>query len=171
MIKIIWSILNISILLYFIYLIIKLISQGKNFFKGRFRVISILILVLGIFNIIIASSKPKNNNTIKFAYEKEFQNSEIKNLIIEDNLSLDINLTVEYLIDSKKIIPIESTSYISGLVSGFEWEIISLKTNNPQEFEKEILEGVGLLNWNLFGILIYSQEKVFLTKFDTTKNS
>ncbi len=64
MIHLIWSIINGIIVIYFLYLIIGFIAKGKKIFKLQFKVVSIIIMVIGIVQIISASDSEKNLNRI-----------------------------------------------------------------------------------------------------------
>ena len=162
MVHLIWSILNGIIFLYFFYLIIGFIAKGKRIFKPQFKVVSIFIMVIGIVQIISASNSEKNTNriTITEDYNKK-NNSKIKQIVLEDNLTFDINMLVKYSIDENKYIPIESNSFLTGLVSGYVWEFKSIDTNNYKPNEKSEFIANGILKWNLFGINIYSESKTF----------
>lgn len=162
MTHLIWSILNAIIILYFIYLIIGLIIKGKKIFKPQFKMVSILFLILGISQIISASNSEKNNNQIIISdtYNKK-NNSKIKRIILEENLTFDINMIIKYSIEKNEYIPIGSSSYLNGLVSGYVWEFESINTNNYLANEKAEYKVNGILKWNLFGITIYNQTKSF----------
>ena len=49
-------------------------------------------------------------------------------MLLEDNLVFDINFRVKYSIENNDYIPIESYSYLTGLVSGYNWEFKSFET-------------------------------------------
>jgi len=150
------------IFLYFLYLIIGFIAKGKQIFKPQFKVVSIFIMIIGIVQIISASNSEKNTNriTITDDYNKK-NNSEIKEVLLENNLVFDINMLVKYSINQNEYIPIESNSYLTGLVSGYVWEFKSINTNSYKPDEKAEFIASGILKWNLFGINIYSELKTF----------
>lgn len=162
MIHLIWSIINGMIVIYFLYLIFGFIAKGKKIFKPRFKVISIFIMTIGIVQIISASNLEKNSNriTINEDYNKN-SNSKIKQVVLEDNLTFDINLLVKYSIDQNEYIPIESNSFLTGLVSGYVWEFNSINMNNYNSNKKPEFIANGILKWNLFGITVYSESKTF----------
>ena len=118
MIHLIWSIINGIIVIYFLYLIIGFILKGKKIFKPKFKVVSIFIIVIGIVQIISASDSEKNANQISITkdYNRK-NNSEIKQVKLEDNWTFDINMIVKYSIEQDEYIPIESDSLLTGLVS------------------------------------------------------
>ena len=76
-------------------------------------------------------------------------------------MTFDINMLVIYSIDKNEFIPIESNSFLTGFVNGFEWEFTKIETNNYKQNEKSKFIVNGILNWNLFGIKVFSQEKTF----------
>ncbi len=136
--------------------------KGKKIFNPKFKILSIFIMIIGIFQIINAATSEKNSNQIKITndYDKT-DNSKAEKIILEDNLTLDINMLVIYSIHQNEFIPIESNSFLTGFVNGYEWEFTSIKTNNYKQNEKSEFIANGILNWNLFGIKVYSQEKTF----------
>jgi hypothetical protein len=162
MIHLIWSIINGMIVIYFLYLIVGFIAKGKRIFKPQFKIVSIFIMVIGIVQIISASNSEKNSNriTITEDYNKK-NNSKIKQVVLEDNLTFDINMLVKYSIDQNEHIPIESNSFLTGLVSGYVWEFNSIDTNNFEQNKKSEFIANGILKWNLFGITVYSESKTF----------
>ena len=162
MIHLIWSIINGMIVIYFLYLIVGFIAEGKRIFKPQFKVVSIFIMIIGIVQIISASNSEKNANriTITEDYNKK-NNSKIKQVVLEENLTFDINMLVKYSIDQNEYIPIESNSFLTGLVSGYVWEFNSIDTNNFEPNKKSEFIANGVLKWNLFGITVYSESKTF----------
>ncbi|ADF51773.1 MAG: hypothetical protein CMP13_00700 [Zunongwangia sp.] len=75
-------------------------------------------MVIGIVQIISASDSEKNANQISITkdYNRK-NNSEIKQVKLEDNWTFDINMIVKYSIEQDEYIPIESDSLLTGLVS------------------------------------------------------
>jgi len=163
MIYLIWSILNGIIFLYFFYLIIDFI--GKKIIKPQFKIVSIFIMVIVIVQIISASnSEKRNTNQITITITEDYNkrnNSKIKQIVLEDNLTFDINMLVKYSIDQNKYIAIESNSFLTGLVSGYVWEFKSIDTNNYEPNEKSEFIANGILKWNLLGITVYNESKIF----------
>ncbi len=163
MIHLIWSIINVIILLYFFYLIIGFIIKGKGIFKPQFKIVSIFIMVIGIVQVISASNSEKKSNRISITdvYNKK-NSSKLKQVVLEDNLTFDINMLVKYSIDKNYYIPIESSSFLTGLVSGYVWEFNSIDTNNLNSNGKAEFIANGILKWNLFGITVYNESKTFI---------
>lgn len=162
MIHLIWSIINGIIVIYFIYLIVGFIAKGKKIFKPQFKVVSISIMVIGIVQIISASNSEKNSNRISITDDYNRKNtSAIKKVKLEDNWTFDINMLLKYSIEKNKYIPIESNSFLTGLVSGYVWKFNSIDTNNLYPNGKAEFIANGILKWNLFGVTVYSESKTF----------
>lgn len=162
MIHLLWTLLNASLILFFFYLIFGFISNGNKIFNPKIKVMSILIMTLGIIQIISATKTSKNSNRITITDNyKKTNNSKIKKIVLEDNLVFDINLHVKYLVDKSECLPIESYSYLTGLISGYEWEFKSIETQIYKTNEKANFTAEGVLKWNLFGINVYNEHKTF----------
>ena len=162
MIHLIWSILNAIIVLYFLYLIIGFIRKGTKILKPPFKFISIFVMVIGIVQIIAASDSEKNSNRISITEKYESKNNSVLKLVqLEDNWTFDIQMLVTYSIEQDQYIPIESNSFLTGLVSGYEWEFKAINTNNLNINGTTEFNATGILKWNLFGIPVYSESKTF----------
>lgn len=162
MIHLTWSILNGIILIYFLYIIIGYIVKGNKIFNPRFKTVSFFIMFIGVVQIISASNSDEKPNRV--IINKDFtkaDRSEIKNITLEDNLTLDINMLIKYSVNRNELIPIESNSFLTGLVSGYEWKIESFQASNYNSMEKGKYNVEGILKWKLFGITIYNELKVF----------
>ncbi len=148
--------------IYFLYLIIGFIAKGKKIFKPQFKIVSIVILVIGTGQIITASNFEETSNQISITKDYNRNNySEIKQVKLEDNWTFDINMLVKYSIEENEYIPIESDSFLTGLVSGYVWEFKSIDTKNMNPNGKAEFSATGILKWNLFGITVYSESKTF----------
>ena len=167
MIHLIWSTVNLIIVLYFLYLIFGFIAKGKQIFKPKYRVASIFILVIGVLQIYSASNSEERIKRIEITdnfNKQDFKNSnnaDIKEIILEDNLTFDIKMYVIYSIEQNEFIPVESYSVLKGLVMGYEWDFKSIQTNKFKPGENAGYTAIGILKWNLFGINVYSEFKTF----------
>ena len=162
MIYLLWSIINLVIAFYFLYLIVGLIRKGKRIFNPKFKLVSIFVMIIGIIQVVSAvnSEEKTNRITISSNYNKE-NFSKLEKVTLEKNLTFDINLLVKYSIEQNELIPIESNSFLTGFVSGYKWEFTSFKTNNYKPSEKVEFTASGILKWDLFGITIYNELKTF----------
>ncbi|WP_431109432.1 hypothetical protein [Winogradskyella poriferorum] len=162
MIHLIWSIINLVIVFCFLFIIIGFIRKKRLFFNSKFKIVSIFILVIGIIQVISAANSEKKTNRIKISNDYNKKNlSKVKKVTLENNLTFDINMHVKYSIEQTALIPIESNSFLTGFVSGYEWEFTSIETNNYTPSEKAEFTANGILKWNLFGITVYSESKTF----------
>ena len=162
MIHLLWSIINLIIVFYFLYLIVGFIRKGKQVFNPKFKVVSIFVMVIGIVQVISAANSDEKTNriTISNNYNKK-NNSKVEKVTLEKNLTFDINMHLKYSIEQTELIPIESNSFLTGFVSGYEWEFKSIETNNYKLSEKAEFTTNGVLKWNLFGINVYNESKEF----------
>lgn len=165
MTHLIWSILNGMIIIYFLYLLIGFIIRGKQIFKPKIKIASIFLMVIGVVQIISASNSKKQSNRITL--NKDFvktDKSQIKDIILEDNVTFDLNLHIKYSIDRGEYVPIESNSFLTGLVSGYVWKIKSFQASNFKSNETGEYIVNGVLKWNFFGFTIYDEPKTFKGK-------
>jgi len=162
MIYLIWTLINAFLILYFFYLIIGFVFKGKQFLKTKFKSVSIAIMIIGIVQIISATNLEERTNRISISnnYDKH-NDTRTKKIVLAENLVFDINIFVQYSVDGNKLIPIESNSYLTGLISGYAWEFKSIQTNTKKIDQNENYIVDGVLKWNLFGINVYSQTKTF----------
>ncbi|MBU2929619.1 hypothetical protein [Winogradskyella psychrotolerans] len=159
MIHLIWSIINLIMVLYFLYLIVGFIKKGKRIFNPKFKVISIFVMVIGIVQVISAANSKEKTNRITISNNYNKKNfSKVEKVTLEDNLTFDINMHIIYSIEQTELIPIESNSFLTGFVSGYEWEFTSIETTKSKQAE---FIANGVLKWNLFGITVYNESKTF----------
>lgn len=159
-----WSILNITILLFFLYLFVGFLFHGKKIFKGKFKSLSISILILGVFHLVSANGSEKLHSIIIDDQYNPENSTYTETIVLEENIAMNINLSVFYSNDNGVFVPIHATSYLSGLVSGYDWKMETINRIGNIEEEKDFIAS-GILEWKLFGITIYSQEKSYKGKF------
>tara|TARA_B100000795_G_scaffold264809_1_gene245794 strand:+ start:993 stop:1496 length:504 start_codon:yes stop_codon:yes gene_type:complete len=162
MIHLLWSIINLIIVFYFLYLIVGFIRKGKRVFNPKFKVVSIFVMVIGIVQVVSAVNSEGETNRITITNNYNKKNfSKVEKVKLEDNLTFDINMHIKYSIEQNEFIPLESNSFLTGFVSGYEWKFTSIETNNYKQSEKTEFTANGVLKWNLFGITIYNESKTF----------
>jgi len=143
------------------------IAKGREIFNSKFKVVSIFIVGLGMVGILSAFNSEENSNRIKITdnYSKK-NNSEVIMLTLENNLTFDINMLVKYSVDQSEFIPIESNSYLTGFVSGYQWEFTKIQTNKKVSGEKAEFIADGVLIWNILGVNLYNEPKSFSGTID-----
>ncbi len=162
MLYLIWSILNGIVFIYFLYLIIGFITKGKRIFKPPFKVVSIIILIIGISQIFFGAKAEKHDNHIVLvAGNHENNTAKTERLVLEENLTFDIKLFVTYAKEQDVYKPLEGFSTLTGFVMGYQWEFQNFDANSYKPNETATYTASGTLKWNLFGITIYSESKTF----------
>ena len=162
MIHLLWSIINLIIVFYFLYLVVGFIIKGKQIFNPKFKVVSIFVMVIGIVQVVSAVNTEGKTNRITITNNYNKKNfSKVEKVTLEKNLTFDINMLVKYSIEQTELIPTESNSFLTGFVSGYEWRFISIETNNYKPSENAEFIANGILKWNLFGITVYNESKTF----------
>ena len=63
--------------------------------------------------------------------------------------------------NEKKLIPVESSSTLTGFISGFDWEFKSIKTSEIKNSKKLNYTIEADLKWNLFGFNLFNNSKSF----------
>lgn len=160
MIYIIWAIINLLIILYFACLIVGFFFIGRKIFPPGIRNLSILIMILGIVQIISHETTDDNKNNIVFEDNSgKLDYLKSNRIILEQNKSFDISIYVEYSNNNDSITIYKTISNLTGLTNGFVWEFKSI--NLKKEIDNIVYNIQGIINWNLFGINVYTEQKRF----------
>jgi hypothetical protein len=160
----IWSILNVALYVYFLYLLVGYVSIGRKVLpKNRFRPLAAILLIVGVVQLLTPEDKDKTNNSfdINTSYAGELsKRTRSVDIQFEDNFSLDIKgwITLAKTSDNVYIATHTSSSLI-GFVSGFEWEYKSLMVTDFGENKEGEYSGHGSLKWNLLGVNFYTEGK------------
>ncbi|MDP4269498.1 MAG: hypothetical protein Q8909_05170 [Bacteroidota bacterium] len=144
MFYIFWAILNIGLLLYFLYLLYRAIVVVKRE-MGLLPVIILIIILNGQCSHpreSVKSNSQTSNGNSQSLYSHKIKLSPINGLIVDcatDSAGTVINKSAE----------------LTGTVVGVEWETATVLFNNRH------YAATGVLKWNLLGIDIWSQFKTF----------
>jgi len=171
----IWSIINSIFIIVFVALILTLIFKGKEVFNNRYGNLIIIIIVLGVLGILNNNNdNPKNEYVFFDNKELVGRTVEKSRILIEDNVTFDIYLTIRFRKNtSGELVQGFSRSKTTGFTSGFVW---NYKYTDVDKLDANtyVYTTVGTLDWHLFGIRIYSQDKEFTGTFsldqETLKN-
>ncbi|GGG97491.1 hypothetical protein GCM10011416_14390 [Polaribacter pacificus] len=87
--------------------------------------------------------------------------SKVEELLLEENLTFDIHMSLNYSIDQNMDVPISSQSELTGFVSGYEWEFKSIATETHNPDENAAFVATGILKWNLLGVTVFRELKTF----------
>ncbi|WP_420571370.1 hypothetical protein [Kordia sp.] len=151
----IWALINAAFVILFFALVLTLFAKGKQLFNNKYGNGIIVVFVLGVIGLLGAKESDFSNEYIK-GYPVERMHT-----TIEDNILFDIHLSVSLKKDDLGTsIPCYSRSDASGFISGHVWEFKHADID-ALETGKYSYSVRGLLHWHLFGIKVYSQNKIF----------
>lgn len=160
--ELLWSLLNTAGISFFLYILIGLLVMGKKILEGKLKYLSMAILVFGVIQLFSAGESDDLNAPLKIANNFDAEDASLVTKgSTQDNLSLDFDLLVTYLVQDDKLIPVEATANISGFVLGYDYDFIGIDTGVKEKGEKTNFTASGILHWKLFGQKIYSQFKEF----------
>lgn len=146
MIYLLWSILNISLGIYFLYMVIGFIVEGKRIFNTTFKCFSIAILVVGSTQMVWGTNSGDKNSYTIFVNKQiplvEFGTETVK---IDENLICHTNLFLTYK-DQEEFVLQRNNSSLIDSVSGFEWELITVDLKNTDENSNLSYSAHGLLS-------------------------
>ena len=164
MLELIWSLLNISLIIYFLIICLKAIKIIRENW-GR---LATLVFVLGLSSF-ISKPNPENNKVKIFKVQDE---SKIMNedkisghvfsqeIILEKKLVTTIGATISFKEYDQEIRVLDIYSDIYGFVGGIDWKPsnVMLNKNKDNSYNYEIN---GSKDWRLLGIRIYTQSEEF----------
>ena len=158
---ILWSLLNLVLLIFFIVICFKatkLIREKINLFAAVFFVIMLLSLI-GKNN----EPNSNQNKTWKFNSEESIKAypTNYLDIIMEKTLVSKYVLGINYGIEKQggKNIPISAYSQTLGFANGTIWKPISIIVNKTKDNNKFEYSVFGSVKWKLLGTTIYSQSK------------
>jgi hypothetical protein len=145
---------------------IGLITVGNQVFKPRTKAFSVILLLLGFFNIIGLAIRDEQDNARGITFpgaDSNAYNQDLKLVVLEDNLTLDMNMALTYSTVDGQFIPVKAVGNLTGFVTGFRFDITNVDfKQTPDNTIAYIVH--GLVHWQLFGIELYAQEKRFGSK-------
>lgn len=161
-----WSILNVVLYLYFLYLIVGYVSIGRKVLpKNRFRPLAAILLIVGVVQLLTPEDKDKPSNSfdIDVSYAGELsKNRRSVRVVFEDNFPFDIEGRIVLAKTSDNVyVATRTNSSLIGFISGFEWEYKSLMVTDFNENKEGQYSGHGSLKWNLLGANFYTEGKNF----------
>jgi hypothetical protein len=148
MLDLIWSLCNFSAIIYFFYLIIGLIFNGKKTLQNQPKILSFPILIIGVFAILSSTNEKESQATIIEPGHK----MEVIQMNYSSLNKLEVILVTNNL--SGKISQTFSKSSFSGFVLGRNWGHQSV------DFIKKKLIVSGKTTYSFFGIDIFSIDQL-----------
>lgn len=165
MLYLIWSLFNIALFLYFIFICFR----ATQYVREKLGILTSVIFVVGLLSFINSNGDRNDGSSqIKhweFTSDKNIVNGTEKSaqITIEKTLPFNIYMEVLYGIDgsSKTNIPVNACSLVSGFQGGYEWHpsLITVDVaDTPSKFQYSVS---GVVVWKLLGATIYSQRKTY----------
>ena len=153
MLELIWFLINVTILIYFLYICFEVLKLIKN----KIGIIKTIILTIGLISITTQNSNNEKNfidlldksntHTEKFKVEE----------LIENNTISKIKLSIFYENKNNKIIFTSAKTEKFGLTGGTELEIHSIAFNKSETNNQYHYRLSASKIWKILGISIYSE--------------
>lgn len=145
MINLLWSLLNLFLVLSFYYFAIGLVVRGRKFLAPYFKPFVLFVLVFGTFGFLNLATKGSERNV-----KINNRPSTVEKVLVSEYLSNKLFITLIRDGETGEIKPEFSTSDLQGLVMGLKW-------NHFQVIEKDgKLELAGWWDWSLMGNRVFS---------------
>jgi hypothetical protein len=153
MIELIWFLLNLTILIYFLYICFEVLKLIKN----KIGIIKTIIITIGFISITTHNS----NNEKNFIdildksnrYTEKFKVEEL----IDNNIISKIKLSIFYVNENNEIIFTNAKSENFGLIGGTDLEIHSISFNKSEIINQYEYRLSASKIWKILGIRIYTE--------------
>jgi hypothetical protein len=150
MINLLWSLLNLFLVLSFYYFTIGLVVRGRKFLAPYFKPFVLFVLVFGTFGFLNSATKGSERNV-----KINNRPSTVEKVLVSEYLSNKLFITLIKDGETGEINPEFSTSDLQGLVMGLKW-------NHFQVIEKDgKLELAGWWDWSLMGNRVFSSFETY----------
>ncbi|MFN3759384.1 MAG: hypothetical protein ACK4SF_09220 [Algoriphagus aquaeductus] len=150
MINLLWSLLNLFLVLSFYYFAIGLVVRGRKFLAPYFKPFVLFVLVFGTFGFLNLATKGSERNV-----KINNRPSTVEKVLVSEYLSNKLFITLIRDGETGEINPEFSTSDLQGLVMGLKW-------NHFQVIEKDgKLELAGWWDWSLMGNRVFSSFETY----------
>ena len=149
MIHLIWGVLNILLILTWLWIGFSLLFRRKSLVVGNLKPYSIFFIV-GL--LVLFSAKSKDSESPKMSYNKPISVTIVKT---GETLTNHISILIIRDKESGEILPQYTHSNLTGFMAGLDWEQSGVNERDGK------LEVSGILSWKLFGINFYSQSKSY----------
>ncbi len=150
MIHLLWSLLNLFLILSFYFFAIGLIFRGRKTIEPYFKPFVVVVLFLGISGFLSAGSgKNKNKSTV---IPRPLEQTAYP---VFSHLSNKMEVTIYRDPETGEINQEYSESRVSGLVMGLRWTHVMVAEN------QDGLEVEGFWDWYLMGNRVFSNYKIY----------
>lgn len=150
MIFLLWSLLNLFLILSFYYFTIGLIVRGRKFLASYFKPYVLFVMVFGTYGFVKSASKYLQQEA-----KVNHRASTIQIIPVSEQLSNKLILTLIRDAQTGEVDQKFSSSDLQGLVLGLRW-------NHVQVVEKtENMEVEGWWDWYLMGNRVFSNYEIY----------
>jgi len=153
MIHLLWSLLNLFLILSFYFFAIGLIFRGRKTIEPYFKPFVVVVLFLGISGF-LSSGFGKNKNKAPVIPKPHEQLA----YPVFNHLSNKMELTIYRDLENGEINQEYSMSRVSGLVLGLRWTHVMVTEN------QDGLKVEGFWDWYLMGNRVFSNYKIYKTE-------
>jgi hypothetical protein len=150
MIYLIWSLLNLFLILSFFYFAIGLIVKGRKFLEPYFKPFVFSVLVFGIMGLISSITIGSKRETLLINHPTTRET-----FLVSEQLSNTLSLTVYRSKETGEIIQEFSSSDLQGLVMGLSWKHLYVVEKNGQ------LQLEGWWDWSLMGNRVFRNFRTY----------
>jgi hypothetical protein len=161
MFELIWGLFNGVLLIYFFIICIRLLK----IFKEKMGILATLIFVLLLFSFF---SKSNNNNLADIDFENTKQpkknyveNSFFQQVILEDNLSSKISLSILVNEKDNELNILKANCSRVGFISGTNWVVKYVDVKKQLDENYCNYDVSGIMEWKILGITLYDELKNF----------
>lgn len=166
MLYLIWSILNISLFLFFLYVCFR----ATKLLKDNHGIFLAVVFLIGLIGLAWPFS-PDKGNTAEGGNQLLSSHAAVKDSLkkgplsyttieLEKNLLYTYHLGISYASTGQdSTLPVSAQSWVSGFQSRTRWVctgILLNPTDDPHQFTYEV---VGILQWSLLGVPVYAQPR------------
>ncbi|MCW3789778.1 hypothetical protein [Plebeiibacterium sediminum] len=162
MLQLIWGLLNIGLIIYFLWISFRAVKLVKE----RFGLFAAIVFVLGLLAFANTSKDgstkmqewTSTSNNINDCNETFFVNAELEENLVSTKL---LSIHAGNKKQGNDNVALSANTLINGFTSGINWEVISIAMNETTDNNQLDYMVIGVVNWKLLGITIYKQPKTF----------
>jgi len=151
-----WQLINIAIVILIIFFGIKFLINYK---KHKIKTVSYTVVTVAL--LLISNFVGEKNKKETFVLnETNTETTKTSSVSLIDETLFDLNANISFSTNATKMIPKEVISKFTGFSYGFDWELKSAKVLKNED-NTVTYTLTGNLDWNLFDLTFYTQEKEF----------
>lgn len=167
MIYLFWGILNIAILIFFIFTCFR----ATKLLRDQYGLIASIVFIFGLFSLLSVLSYRNNNHLPVGNQDKAWTLNEdsvvtsttLLRTNLEETLISNYQLEIVYgkSKHSNRYLPLKTFSSMTGFTSGTNWEPVIIKVDTTADDKKFKYTVFGVVQWNLLGTTVFTQHKTY----------